>query len=55
MDNFNEKNIKNIREQSKKPIGDNGKVWILNEIKLKPCKVVITEQSRKICVQSLLK
>lgn len=55
FDNFNEKNIENIRKHAKEPLGDNGKVWTLNEIKLKPCKVTINEKSRKICAETLLK
>lgn len=55
FDNFNEKNIENIRKHSKKTLGNNGKVWLINEIKLKPCKVTITEESRKICAEALLK
>lgn len=55
MNNFDEKNIANIRKHAEEPLGDNGKVWILNEIKLKPCKVTITEESRKICAEALLK
>lgn len=55
LDNFNEKNIENIRKHAQEPLGNNGKVWILNEIKLKPCKVTITKESRKICAESLLK
>lgn len=55
FDNFNEKNIENIRKHMKEPLGNNGKVWILNEIKLGPCKVTITKESRKICAEALLK
>ena len=54
-ENFDEQNIKNIRKQNNKPLGDNGKVWVLKEIKLKPCKVNISEKSRKICAEALLK
>lgn len=55
FDNFNKKNIENIRKHTKEPVSNNGKVWILNEIKLKPCKVTITKESRKICAEALLK
>lgn len=55
FDNYNEKNIENLRKLANEPIGNNGKIWVLNEIKLKPCKVTITEKSRQICAKALLK
>ena len=37
-ENFDEQNIKNIRKQNNKPLGDNGKVWVLKEMTYSPSR-----------------